>query len=299
VQVGKTRWCGFGADQHSQFEIGSITKTFTGALLGDALVTGRLKASTPVSEIIETGDSGFGRVTLGELASHRSGLPRLAGGTRSVLSSLLTTFTKGDPYFLSAQQLLDEALASEAHGGAQPSYSNFGFGVLGELLARSSGTSYRDLLETTVLAPLGMRETICPLSAAEAEGLPRGRDVSGRTSAPWTLAGDGPAGAIRSTAGDMALYAEALLGGWKPGAEAMKPRVDYTNGRRIGLAWLIDGQDRPLPGMVWHNGGTGGYRSFIGLNPARSEAVVLLSATTADIDGVGAAMLADLSKGLL
>ena len=97
----------------------------------------------------------------------------------------------------------------------------------------------------------------------------------------------------------MTRYATALLDGWAPGEMAMTPRAEYTNGRRIGFAWLTDGPEQSLPGMVWHNGGTGGYRSFIGLNTRRREAVILLSATTADVDGVGARLLADASRGLI
>lgn len=301
VDHGTVRLAGLGAaapggtrgvDQHTRFEIGSIGKALTGMLLADLADAGvvrldqRVGDLVPGTELARTGDA-----TLAELASHRSGLPRLPYQPGILARAALATFTGGNPYRGSERDVLDWAAEAHPRGGAAPSYSNFGASVLGCALAAHEGRRYPDLLTRRVLAPLGMRDTTVALGPAELP-TPRaiGTSSSGREQASWLAPGFTPAGiGTWSTTGDLARLARRLLDGTAPGAAALRPRWEFTDGNRIGLAWItseVDGHS-----ITWHNGGTGGFRSFIGLDTEAGRAVVLLSNTTAPVDDAGFELL--------
>ncbi len=133
--------------------------------------------------------------------------------------------------------------------------------------------------------PLQMNETHVPATA------PDGYSSGGRKEAPWVQDGYGPAGGVVSTSGDLALMLQSLLRGHY-GIQALAPRKDFGDGDRIGMFWLTS----PLPGtdhsMVWHDGGTGGYRSFVGIDLERKRAVVVLSDVAASVDDFGTKLLA-------
>lgn len=111
---------------------------------------------------------------------------------------------------------------------------------------------------------------------------------------PWTGAAIGPAGGIRASIEDMAVLMQSLLNGTAPGLAALDPVVAFA-GRdvRIGAAWItMDVRGRTI---TWHNGGTGGFRSWIGLDRAAGTGVVILSATSASVDPAGFRLLARLT----
>ena len=89
-------FAGLGADEHSEVEIGSVTKTFTAEILRNQIRAGRVAAGTTVGEIIDVHDAPVGDVTLRELATHTSGLPRLAGN--SLVRAVIAGFLDTNPY---------------------------------------------------------------------------------------------------------------------------------------------------------------------------------------------------------
>ena len=132
-----------------------------------------------------------------------------------------------------------------------------------------------------MLAPLGAGGTTVPVSAAELG--PRdlsGETVGGRHASPWVGGAIAPAGGVRSDITDMATIARALLTGNAPGVDALAPKAPFPPdpGERIGWAWFTT----PAPGsgrpVVWHNGGTGGFTAFLGLDRETQVGVVVLSA---------------------
>jgi CubicO group peptidase (beta-lactamase class C family) len=164
--------------------------------------------------------------------------------------------------------------------GDSAEYSNFAMGLLGHALARQAGTSYEEVVRARVLLPLGMTRTGIVLTPWMRQHLAHGHDAMGDPAANWdipTLAG---AGALRSTANDMLRFAAANLAATDTGlyaslhtAQRALRRFDGTDS--IGFNWLIS-----RPGgraITWHNGGTGGYRTFIGLDRAARRAVVVLT----------------------
>ncbi|WP_180923739.1 serine hydrolase domain-containing protein [Nocardioides marinisabuli] len=183
-------------------------------------------------------------------------------------------------------EALGRARLRRTPGTGTVHYSNLGVGVLGQALAHATGTSYGDLVQQRVCAPLGLVATATDdrLSDEQRSRLVPGHRRRSAPAAPWPLAGMPGAGALRSTVDDLLVYLEAQLDpASTPLGEAVRltqqPRV--TRGQTIGLGWLR--HDRP-DHLWWHNGGTGGYRSFVGFVPAERVAVVVLSNHARSVD---------------
>ena len=287
---GTRRIVAVGVDGSQVFEIGSITKTFTASLLADMAARGDVRLDDPVAKYLPPSahvPSRNGKqITLVDLATQSSGLPRLP--------SNLAPRNPANPYadysveqlyaFLSGYELPRDV-------GATYEYSNLGMGLLGHALALKAGTSYENLVNRRLLTPLGMRETAITLSPALRSRLAPGHDGEGNVVPNWDLPTLAGAGALRSTALDMLMYLAANLDTTaKPLARAMRethtPRRDAGSNMQIGLAWHI--LSRPSGNIVWHNGGTGGYRSYLGFDPVRRVGVVLLSNVgNANVDDLG------------
>ncbi|WP_411557790.1 serine hydrolase domain-containing protein [Plantibacter sp. MPB07] len=285
-----TRTATIGAQPDTRFEIGSVSKAFTGLLLADAIERGEVTPDTRLGELLELGDAPAADVTLEQLATHTSGLPRLPIDLSTILSSTWFALTTANPYGEDLDQLLEQA-RSASLDTPKGTYSNLGFELLGAALGSAAGTSYADLLEERITGPMGLDSTSPVSDAAELGDRDLlGETAGGRTAAAWTGTAIGPAGGIRSDTEDLARFAERLADGSAPGIEALDPQAAFGD-REIGWAWItdrkaIDGED-----LVWHNGATGGFASFVGVVPATGTTVVLVSATQESVDAAGVALL--------
>jgi CubicO group peptidase (beta-lactamase class C family) len=185
--------------------------------------------------------------------------------------------------FLSSYQLTRDP-------GAEFEYSNLGVGLLGHVLSRATGMSYEELERQRVWAPLGMTNTAITLTPWMKSHLALGHDEQGKVVPNWDLPTLAGAGAIRSTTNDMLKFLDANLHPERGALEramafAQKDRAAAGN-MRIGLNWLTTyaGTDT----IVWHNGGTGGYRTFLGFEPSRKVGVVVMTNTAgAGADDIG------------
>jgi CubicO group peptidase (beta-lactamase class C family) len=282
-------FAGRGANEHSPFEIGSISKALTGLLLADAAKRGEVTLDQQVGTLLPLGDTEVSSVTLEDLATHHSGLPSTSTKPLVAARSLVASLSAGNPYPYDVDDVLAQASAAGTGGRGKPAYSNLGGALLGQALAKKAGKSYPDLLNERLLQPLQLTETRVP--ATEAGAAPQGYSSGGRKEASWIQDGYGPAGGVVSSTGDLAILLQSRLRG--EGVEALAPRRDFGEGDRIGLFWITS----PLTGtdhdMVWHNGGTGGYRSFVGLDLERKRAVVVLSDVAADVDAFATKLLAE------
>ncbi|QHC65289.1 serine hydrolase [Rathayibacter sp. VKM Ac-2759] len=287
------RFAGLGADESTEVEIGSVTKTMTALLLAQSAADGTVALDDPAAEHAELGSFPG---TLEELASHRSGLPRLSSDLRDTAVTVLAQLRGADPYAtFSAEDALRHAAAAPL-GDGEVAYSNLGAAVLGQAVARAEGVEYADLLRDRVFSPLGMHASSVPTTAdALAPGAPTGYSETGRAVDAWTLEGYAPAGGVRSTAADMARYAEALLTDdpalGVPAAEVLDPRFDAGDGARIGLAWFTSGTEGG-GSATWHNGGTAGYATMLAMDRERGVAVFVNGNTASSVDGLGMRLLA-------
>ena len=299
VDDGHVQVAGFGQladgrapDGDTVFEIGSVTKTFTALLLAHEVEAKAVSLDTPVATLLPDFKipSRHGKpITLGLLAEQFSGLPRLPGN--------LQPADLGNPYADYGRDRLEAFLAGynlPRDPGAAYEYSNLGFGLLGEALAQRARLSYGELLQREVLAPLGMRSSGAELTSALRARLAPGHDEEGRAARHWrwdVLAG---AGTLLSTGDDMSRYLQANMGLLKtPLAAAMRlahePRRDIGGGDRIGLAWMT--HHTAQGDVIWHNGETGGYSSFIGFTGDGRRGVVILTSATGAPQDLGFAAL--------
>ncbi|MEA2818561.1 MAG: hypothetical protein QOJ86_565 [Bradyrhizobium sp.] len=280
---------GKAPDGDTVYEIGSITKTFTATLLAQAVLAGRVTLDTPLAQLLpdfKIPSRGAKQITLGELATQHSALPRLP--TNLLPKDPVDPYADYDAAKLKAF-LAEYELPRDP--GAVYEYSNLGFGLLGYALAQLEHTSWSALTDDRILKPLGMTMSGAVLSDAMRAHLAPGHDGMGNGVKNWDFDALAGAGAIRSTANDLLRYMKANMGiDQSPLAAAMKlaqaPLSDANKTNRIGLAWMTS-----RTGIVWHNGGTGGYRSFLGFTADRQHGVIILSNTAVDLDDLGFATL--------
>ena len=285
---GVTTPGGRPVNEHTIYEIGSISKVFTGILLAKEVLDGRVGLEDPIEKFLpdslKVAVLGDRNITMGSLSDHTSGLPRMPDN--------FTPANPGNPYADYTEQQLYAFLSGYSPSrmvGTQYEYSNLAQGLLGQLLARIHHISYEDLLVQHIAGPLGMTETRINLSNRMQAQLAPGHN-DGNIVENWdipTLAG---AGAIRSSASDMARFIAANLGyiesPLKPALElSHKVRHAKAGMMRVGLGWHIKGG---LKGDVyWHNGGTGGYRAFAGFVKDTGKGVVVLTNSAISADDIG------------
>jgi CubicO group peptidase (beta-lactamase class C family) len=287
-------FAGLGADENTEFEIGSITKTFTALLLAQAVERGEVTLDDQAGDYLDLAGSAAAEVTLGELSSHRSGLPRIATAPSALATSLWSSYRGSDPYPYDLDALTGHARAAALTDRGTVAYSNLGVALLGQALAAAADTDYADLLHERIFDPLGMTDTSLPATPdALAADARTGYTVAGRPADAWTMHAYAPAGGIRSTIADMARYAQALLDadpalGVDP-ARMLDPQGDPDDGPLIGLAWFTQAPEDGT--ATWHNGGTGGFTSMIALDRESNRAVIVLGNTGASVDAVAMTIL--------
>ena len=295
---GRTRVFAYGTsgtsrplDAQTVFEIGSITKTFTATTLADMVAKGEVKLDDPVAKYLPASahvPSRNGReITLVDLATQSSGLPRMP--------SNFAPKDQTNPYAdYTEQQAIDFVSSYQLPRdvGAKYEYSNLGMGLLGIALARREGVSYEALVRKHVIDPLGMNDTRVTFTPSMHERLALGHDENGAVVSNWDIPGLAGAGALRSTVSDMLRYLQANV---DPSHTTLAPALEMAHAKRyatdnpnlsLGLAWHIV---RTPAGstITWHNGGTGGYRTFIGFDSVRHAGVVVLSNSATSVDDIG------------
>ena len=348
------RSSGYPITPHSVFEIGSITKAFTGILLAEAMRRGEVQLEDPVNkflpEEVRIPARGKKTLTLRHLVTHTSGLPRLPDNIdRDV-------FFTDNPYrTYTVEQLYEFLPRAQVAPGRQHAYSNLGVGLLGHILALAAGSDYESLVRGRILEPLGMTDTSILLSEDQRRRLAQPHD-GGRQVSNWDIPTLSGAGALRSTAADMLKFLQANaapdssplreaiershqietrgnpfrqnLGCWlgialfyllvdigarlhvgRYGLKAQIPALIIAFGLPVylafkwprgfatmGLAWFMDRLSGSPHLMTWHNGGTGGYCSFMGFIRETRTGVVALSNSTDSVDSLGSRMLSALQN---
>jgi CubicO group peptidase (beta-lactamase class C family) len=270
-------------DARTLFEIGSITKVFTAVALAKMTGEGAVKLNDPISLYLPKGAASplkNGReITLENLATHSSGLPRLPGNLLALAQDQM------NPYANYKAADLYASLATvqlEGEPGKKSSYSNYGFGLLGHLLTLEAGRPYEALIRETVCAPLGLSNTVIQLSPQQAARLAQGHDTKGRPVSNWDWDVMAPAGALRSDGEDLLRFVAANL---TPEASPLSAALSETQKMHfkqfsggMGLGWHI-AEPVEQTTVHWKNGGTGGYISFIGFDRANQVGVVILSSS--------------------
>jgi CubicO group peptidase (beta-lactamase class C family) len=283
-------------DGETVFEIGSITKVFTSLLLADAVQRGEVAMTDPVAKYlppeVRVPERDGRSITLLDLSTHTSGLPRLPGNFQPKDAS--------NPYADYSVEQLYQFLSSYTLTrdiGVQYEYSNLGAGLLGHVLARRAGKSYEALVNERVLEPLGMLRTAITLSSEMREGSATGHSPALEPVPMWDLPTLAGAGALRSTTNDMLAFLAAALDQSRPplgpafAAMTATRRPGSMPVHQAALGWQISKEGEAE--FFWHNGGTAGIRTWAGYDPRARRAIVVLSntGTPAGPDDIGRHLL--------
>jgi serine-type D-Ala-D-Ala carboxypeptidase/endopeptidase len=277
-------------DGDTVYEIGSITKVFTSLILADMIEKGEVRADDPVSKFLPATVKVPGRngrqITLLNLSMQVSGLPRLPDNLKPA--------DPANPYADYDATKLYDFLARYTltrDPGEKYEYSNLAVGLLGHALALKAGMSYEELLRRRIFDPLGMSGTSVTLSEAQRKRLAPGYSASLKPVKNWDFAALAGCGAVRSTVNDMLKFLAANLELTDTPLKSALRRMRSVRTETgvpdlaIGMAWHVLGKFDTQ--IWWHNGGTYGYRSFLGFNPAKKEGVVVLCNTFLDNDDLG------------
>ena len=286
LHFGKLTAKGQQPSDDTVYEIGSVSKVFTGVMLADAVVQGKVKLDQPAAELLPAGatmpQKGDNPITLKDLSIHRSGLPRLPNNMKSIGS--------GNPYSDYTSDLAMAFLKTHSlrrEPGEEMEYSNFAVSFLGNLLCRQAGKSYDELLADRIAGPLAMSDTTVSANKDVVKRLVTGHSTKGNATSSWEFADMPGAGGIRSTTADMMRFVKANL-----------DPPDNDLGKALNLAWEIQhpGNAKDF-GMGlgwhlardqstrWHNGQTGGYHAMCMVNRDLSCGIVLMTNTaTMEVD---------------
>lgn len=285
-------------NEHTIYEIGSISKTFTALLLAQMVQEGKLKtddaAQNYLPTVVKLPLKEGKQITLGHLSDHTSGLARMP-----------TNFAPQDPANPYADYTVEQMydflnnFTLTRDIGSAMEYSNLAVGLLGQILSLKEGKSYEELIITKIASLLGMKSTKITFDKQMIKNLAMGHSNGAKVS-NWdipTLAG---AGAIRSSLYDMLRYVAANMGLQKSKLQAAmqlthQPRHDKAGGgTRVGLGWIIS---KGAEGdVIWHNGGTGGYRTYAGFVKETGKGVVVLTNSDKGADDIGMRILNSAAK---
>lgn len=279
---------GAAVNEHTIYEIGSVSKVFTAILLAQQASDGKLKVEDLIKNYlpatVKVPTRGTTEITFGHLSDHTSALPRLPSNMTPVNpANPYADYTVDQMYsFLSGYELTRDV-------GAEYEYSNLAQGLLGYILSLNAGVSYETLLTKTITSPLGMKETKITLDERMKKNLAIGHDA-GVEVENWDLPTLAGAGAIRSSTHDMLKFLAANLSFTKTSLQpALKKTHEVRHNKagtmRVGLGWHIaKGKNGDV---IWHNGGTGGYRAFVGFVNETGTGVVVLTNSTESVDDIG------------
>jgi|CXWL01.1.fsa_nt_gi CubicO group peptidase (beta-lactamase class C family) len=271
------------------YQIGSITKTFTGLLLARLAAEDRLDLGDALSEHLSDvaaapRDPG-GRVpTLQAVATHTAGLPRYPSNLDRVDGDPMRGFTREQLYTGLRAVRLETPLPLPL------SYSNFGYGVLAEAMTNATGEPFERLLHAQVIAPLALPDTAFSLTPEQRARLAtpyRDDDVTVE-SEPWNMGAMAAAGGLYSTAEDLARFASWQLGGMagalgerEQEARSLQRAPLFRYGGSSNWAYglgvfvvddLVAGVD-----VIWHGGDVDGYAGSFVLLPDQDLALVYLT----------------------
>ena len=248
--------------EQSIYEIGSITKTFTTAVLAQMVAEGKVQYDDPVAKYLPeevVNWSSDVEITLEELATHSSSLPRMPS---NFLKRAM--FSPGNPYKdYTVEDMYDflKEFEPKAKTERKSDYSNLGMGLLGHILAMVEEVTYEAMVQKRIFQPLGMDASVIEITEGQ---MIQGHDGSGSPTSQWDLPTLAGAGAIRSNTIDMMKYLEANITEQHPYVLTHAPKKELSDFQKIGLAWISQNNDGQA--FHWHNGGTGGFRTFTGFS---------------------------------
>jgi len=288
-------------NEHTVFEIGSVTKVFTTLILAQLIEQRELTLETPVNDLLppeaQLPNHEGVPIRLVDLATHTSGLPRLPSNLAPDL-----VLWPNNPYAHYTTERLYAAVRSEerlAPPSKEYRYSNFGMGLLGHILSLRAAEDYQTLVEQRICRPLGLHDTAVTFRDGKERRTAKGHQAAGVPVPDWDILVLTGAGGLRSTVDDLLKFVDAQL---HPESTPFPKALLLTHQRRgtvsetlgVGLGWHILVKD----GIWWHNGQTGGYHAFVGFDPKAQVGLVLLANSASEaVDACGFEVVKLLAQG--
>lgn len=278
--------------EHTIFESGSITKTFSSGLLRILMDQYKISPDTPLREIFGEEVSIPAKdeieVTLEHLVMHTSGLPRLPGN--------LSPADMNDPYNEYTPEMLFEFLGSyelSRNPGEEFEYSNYAYMLLGQALQKIAGKSYDELLDEWYFSKLDMPSTNRFLSDSLRLAQPT---TSGLPAQRWHSEHVPGFGGLLSTTHDLANYIKLYLGhSDHPKEKLLRKNIETMNNLdgafNMSYAWIVATAFEDT--VAFHGGGTGGFRTFAGYSPVSGRGAVVMSNGTNDVQDIGRHLIND------
>ncbi|MEU6585480.1 serine hydrolase domain-containing protein [Nocardia sp. NPDC046763] len=274
---------------HGQVRIGSVTKTFTAAIVMQLVAEGRIKLDAPIDTYLPgalAGDGIDGRViTVRQIMQHRSGIPEFSGqpgADELVAASENTVLTPTEALAIALRQ------PAKFAPGTQFSYTNTNYIVLGMLIEKVTGRTYSTELEERIVRPLGLHDTYLPgpgerdIRGEHPHGYQDGpggvTDVSRiEPSIPWS------AGALVSTGHDLNTFWRALVDGKvvpsRELAEMTTPQIAATEEEGLGYGLGVGSTELSCGvRFIGHSGGIPGYYTNSGATDKRAVTITLTQA---------------------
>ena len=264
---------GTGRGLDGQYRIGSITKTFTAVLVMQARDAGLLRLDDRVGDHL--GEVGYAETRLRDLLAHTSGMQSEPAGPWWERSR------GGDFAALAAAH---DGSGRVAPAGAYYHYSNLGYGLLGEVLAKVTRRPWRTLVHDVLLTPLGMSQTSYLPRPHAQPGWSVDHFSGVRTHEPLSNTGAmAPAGQLWSTVADLVTWGQLLAGG-RP--DLLDPStlhemsVPVTEGYGLGLRTTVNAGGV----LVGHTGSMPGFLAALFVDPGSGIGATVLSNATTGVD---------------
>lgn len=261
-------------NSESLFEIGSITKVFTAHLLLNLVNNKQIKSlNEPINSYLNFKINGTPEITFLQLANHTSGLP-------GDLSVSIFSGDVANPYKTYDEvkfvNYLSEKVEFESTPGEKYQYSNIGVALLGYAIRQITGKDFESLLQDEIFNPIGMANSTS-IRQSITGNLVAGYNWKGKPTPYWDLAEMNSAGAIISNVYELSKYAI-----WNFSAlnnelsEMTKQTFSVNENTAVAIGWHII-KNKTKADILWHNGGTGGFKSSMAINPSNKTSVIILT----------------------
>ena len=295
---------GPSADSNTLFEIGSLTKLFTATATAIEVHSGKLKYSDSLSSLlpgIHMPEYAGHEIKVIDLLHHTSGLPRIP----TDLFIPRKNFDTLNPYAIYSRTNLDSFIDKYRlrwMPGTSYSYSNLGYGLMGDILSRIEGKSYESIIGEMIWKPLNMNHSTITLSEEQKKVIASPYNQKGEPDHLWDFDALAGAGAIRSDITDMMKFLSVSM---NPGGvkdiklknaliDCQTMLFNADNGVKVGLGW--HSQPFNYDRLIFHAGGTGGYHSFIGFTKNSQKGIIMLTNSQMENDEIALNILARLSS---
>jgi serine-type D-Ala-D-Ala carboxypeptidase/endopeptidase len=269
-------------DGNTIYELGSVGKLFTSLLMAEMSLKNELNYNDPVSKYlpknVHVPSKNGKEITLLHLATHRSGLPRMPYNMDPKnLDNPTADYTTEQLYECISKIELNRDIDSKW------SYSNIGYGLLGQALMLVSGKNFETLTKQRITNVLHMKSTMIALTPALKKNMAMPYFIFGYPTVNWQNPGLAGAGGASSTMNDMLIFAAANAGLMKTDLLPAMELTHVKQGKKDGndgfitMGWTIMNEDNEQ--ILWKDGATGGYRTFIGIDKKKKYGIVILSNT--------------------